>query len=164
MRSLLRLGLLSVTLFGFAVSRASAQGTVCPITSIQTQNYGVGTGAFGPPPVMKIGWDATVCGLRVQIQALQCCNTFIDRHWLLYGTAQLPAPMLLPTPPFFDFAFLYILPIDALEAPGTQQTIAPITDPTLVGMTFELQSILSYRTFGQFDGFGVTDAVTLKFL
>ncbi len=161
MRSLV-LGTALLTL-GFAGS-VSAQATVCPISGFTSQNYGQGCGAFpGAPPTLKLGWDAAGCAIDVQVSALQCCNTWVSQHWILYGQSG-PVGFALPEPFWFTGCFLWLVPIDALPgAPGTQSKIVVPTNPALVGQTFQLQAMLEYVTFGQFDAFGMTDAVQLTF-
>jgi hypothetical protein len=145
---------------------ASAQGTVCPISGISTLSYGAGCGYFDEPK-LSLGFDTADCALELKITALQCCNTFITEHFLVYGLASpLPVAFELPAPPWFSGCFLYFIPIDAIGPfQGTSSKIKIPADPNFVGQSFELQAVPVYfTTIGMTIDFGITQAIHMTFL
>jgi hypothetical protein len=136
-----------------------------PITGIQTADYGFGSG-WVQPMAASYGWDQISGSLIVKVTSFSCCNTFFQGFYLMYGQNPAPPPIALPTPPFWDGSFLFIIPDVAVGLySGNSASIPVPPDPLLVGQTFELQALGQWFTTINFStDYGVSQATSLTFL
>ncbi len=140
------------------------EDTGCPISGLATESVGVGTGGQGPSTlVMTI--DPSSCVVLVTIDAVQCCNTILVRHFLGLADSLLETPLPLGDR-FLPGSMLWIWPQFVVgPLPGSTSEHAVPPDPALVGRHFAAQAVPVFFTTvnGGLD-LGTTQGVRAQFL
>lgn len=141
---------------------AGSASSQCVISSIDTLDFGVGTG-FLAPAELKLSLDAASCELVADIDAPTCCNTFVSQHFLVFGA--LVDPIALGDP-FLAGSDLRVFPL-ALgpTVAGTSSRYAIPSNPNLVGKSVDVQAVpFFFTTIGLTTDLGVSQAVHLTLL
>ena len=119
----------------------------CPFASCDVSGFGAGTGVCSSS-TLQASFSGADCRLSLSfaVDEFSCGNTFLTQQLLIVGLQSIPAGVGVG-PQFIEDSRLYVVPLALIgPLPGASASFALPHTPSLIGLTFFLQTAPTFVT------------------